>query len=335
MQEPVKVEPADLLTGQVKITNRYRFSDLSGLDISWSLSADGDVLQTGALPRLSTPAGAGETIAIPFRQPELRPGAEVWLALSFRLAEDTSWAERGHEVAWAQFKVPFEVLAAPDLRGDVPALQVHESAGAVTVSGADFSLTFDKAEGTLASFRYRDAELIRRGPLFNAWRAPTNNDEGQPWSVQSAHSWRKAGLDRLHHQVKQVDVTLVNPQVVQVKVQSNVSAPDREEGFACEYTYIVYGSGDVLLDTHIVPGQNLPPLPRIGLQMVLPGGYEHLAWYGRGPHETHADRKEGAQVGVYRGTVDEQYEPYIVPQENGNKTDVRWVSLTDDRGMGL
>jgi len=390
MQEPVRVEPVDLLAGQVKITNRYRFSDLSGLDISWRLSADGDVLQTGALPRLSTSAGASETITIPFRKPELKPGAEVWLTLSFTLAEDTLWAERGHQVAWAQFKVPFDVPAAPALQPeDMPALHVQQSAGTVTVSGADFSLAFDEAEGTLASFRYQGAELIERGPLLNAWRAPTDNDEGQSWSVQSANSWRKAGLDRLRHQVKSVDVTLVSPQVVQVKVQSNVSAPDRlvipsearnlndrlvipseernlsdrlvipseernlsdrlvipsehgcthprnlNEGFACEYTYTVYGSGDVVLDTRVVPSQNLPPPPRIGLQMVLPGGYEHLTWYGRGPHETYADRKEGAQVGVYQGTVDEQYVPYVVPQENGNKTGVRWVSLTDDRGVGL
>jgi len=359
MQEPVKVEPVDLLAGKVEIVNRYQFSDLSGLDISWRLSADGDVLQTGALPRLSTSAGASETITIPFRKPELKLGTEYWLTLSFTLAQGTLWAERGHQVAWAQFKVPFDVPAAPALQPeDMPALHVQQSAGTVTVSGADFSLAFDEAEGTLASFRYQGAELIERGPLLNAWRAPTDNDEGQSWSVQSAHAWREAGLDRLRHQVKNVDVTLVSPQVVQVKVQSNVSAPDRlvipsearnlsdrlvipsearnlNEGFACEYTYTVYGSGDVVLDTRVVPSQNLPPLPRIGLQMRLPGGYEHLTWYGRGPHETYADRQEGAQVGVYRGTVDEQYMPYVVPQENGNKTGVRWVSLTDDRGVGL
>jgi hypothetical protein len=105
--------------------------------------------------------------------------------------------------------------------------------------------------------------------------------------------------------------------------------------FECTYTYTVYGSGDVLLDVQITPQGLLPPLPRLGLQIKMPGAYETFAWYGRGPHESYIDRKEGAPVGVYSGSVDDQYEPYIVPQENGNKTDVRWVALTDAKGVGL
>ena len=91
-----------------------------------------------------------------------------------------------------------------------------------------------------------------------------------------------------------------------------------------------------LANHHVLPAVgDLPFLPRIGLQMTLPGGYEHFTWYGRGPHETYVDRNYGAQVGVYNGTVDEQYVPYIVPEENGNKTEVRWVALTNDKGVGL
>jgi beta-galactosidase len=118
-------------------------------------------------------------------------------------------------------------------------------------------------------------------------------------------------------------------------VRSFVCAPDRTDGFACEYLYTIYGSGDVLVDIHVLPSRNLPPLPRVGVRMTLPGGYESFTWYGRGPHETYADRKTGAPVGVYSGTVDDQCVPYITPQENGNKTDVRWVSLTNESGIGL
>ena len=127
----------------------------------------------------------------------------------------------------------------------------------------------------------------------------------------------------------------MQPQVARVAVSSRVCAPDRADGFDCAYAYTVYGSGDVVLETRVVPVGTLPHLPRVGLQMALPGGYETFTWYGRGPHESYVDRKAGAQVGVYAGSVDEQYVPYVVPQENGNKTDVRWVALTDAEGAGL
>jgi len=106
--------------------------------------------------------------------------------------------------------------------------------------------------------------------------------------------------------------------------------------FECSYNYRVFASGDLLISVHVNPvSAETPFLPRLGLQMTLPSGFEQFTWYGRGPHETYCDRKEGAQVGVYTGTVDGQYVPYIVPEENGNKTDVRWVALTNSNGIGL
>src|SRR5262249_18583850 len=95
------------------------------------------------------------------------------------------------------------------------------------------------------------------------------------------------------------------------------------------------GTGAVAIETTIVPRGAMPHLPRIGLRMCLPEGFDHFAWYGRGPHESYSDRKESARVGVYRGTVQEQVVPYIRPQENGNKTDVRWAAVTNARGIGL
>jgi beta-galactosidase len=105
--------------------------------------------------------------------------------------------------------------------------------------------------------------------------------------------------------------------------------------FECETQYMVYGSGDIQIEAHVLPDPGLPFLPRLGFQMTLPEGYERFTWYGRGPHENYSDRCEGAAVGIYSGTVDEQYVPYIVPEENGNKTEVRWVTLTGPQGTGL
>ncbi len=351
VMQPVAVEAADLAAGQVTVINRHHVSDLSHLNIGWTLAADGEVVQEGELPPLETSAGASEVVTVPFTPPTLEPGREYWLNVSFTLAEDTRWADAGHEVAWEQFRMPFEVPEPPARPGAThltsashlndahlgPArpLTMEESASSVVVTGADFQLVFDRAAGTMASLQRRGEELIERGPLVNAWRAPTDNDRGQPWSLQLADAWRQAGLDRLEQRVREVSVRQTELYLIQIMVQASLRADDLGDRFACEIDYAIYGSGDVLITSRITPAGGLPPLPRLGLQMVLPAGYETFTWYGRGPHESYVDRKTGAPVGLYSGTVDDQYVPYVVPQENGNKTDVRWAALTNEERNGL
>jgi len=438
--QAVRVDAVDLLAGKAAVTNRYFFSDLSGLDLSWKLTSGEHILQTGHLPRLRTPPAEREIITVPFEKPELEPDAEYWLTLSFSLAEKTPWAEKGHEVAWEQFKVPWDVRETPMTpENDLPALKLTETQDKAEVNGEDFRLVFDKQAGTIASWRYKEIELIQRGPKINFWRAPTENDLNTWGDERAAIRWREVGLDQLEECVSQLSVTQPKPQVVQITVKSVVALrpgaklpapPTREEilhelamsvnrlldedlltalcarlsvpyevlpgdtkearikglvqqsaaenrlfdlmkgiydlylqrqmpvpdslkeivasgkleldappkppaCFDCDYVYTILGNGEVCVETHVSPGEGMPFLPRIGLQLHLPEGYEQFAWYGRGPHETYVDRKEGAQVGVYRGTVDEQYVPYVVPEENGNKTDVRWVTLTNTDGTGL
>ncbi len=438
--QPVRVEALDLLAGKVTVKNGYFFSDLSGLELSWKLRADERVLQKGQLERLHTPPLESESITVPFDKPESEPGAEYWLTLSFTLAENTAWAEKGHEVAWEQFKVPWDVPATPATPEDeLPALKFTETQDKVEVNGEDFQLVFDKQAGTIASWRYGNAELIQRGPRINFWRAPTENDLNTWGDERAAIHWREVGLDQLEECVSSVSIIQPQPQVVQITVKSGVTLrsdaklpdpPTREEilhelemgvnwlldedllkeicprlsvryedllgdtkqariknlvqrsaaenrafdlmkgihdlylerqmpvpdslreiieagkleidvtpkhpaRFDCDYVYTILGNGEVRVETHVLPGEGLPFLPRMGLQLHLPHGYEQFSWYGRGPHETYMDRKEGAQVGVYRGTVDEQFVPYVVPQENGNKTEVRWVTLTNTDGIGI
>ncbi len=348
--EPVRVAPVDLSQGVVAISNRYHFTDLSGLDITWTLAADGEVLERGTLPRLGIGPGESQTVKVPYRRPEPAPGVEYWLTLHFALAEATLWADKGHEVAFAQLALPVAAPAMEMLKADsMPALELAEAGQDVTLAGTDWQLVFDRALGRLRSWRYRGQELLAAGPRLNLWRAPTDNDASTWGERRLAIQWRQAGLDRLVEDVRAVTVSRVSPQVARIEVQTVLGAGGRTEGFACAYTYTVYGSGDVVVDTHLAPigyrgfgpvyepasAENMPPLPRVGLTLSLPGVYDTFTWYGRGPFETYVDRKLGAAVGVYSGTVDEQYVPYITPQENGNKTEVRWVALTAASGVGL
>lgn len=333
--EPVRVTAVNLDDGLFEVENRYHFSDLSQLALAWKVVAEGEVLQRGMLAIPSVGPGKRAKLRVPFERLSPAPGLEYRLVLSFALASKTSWAEAGHEVAWAQFKLPF---AAPRPRVAVrslPELQMAASAAQLTLSGGGWTLTFDSASGRIGSWQHGGAPVLRTGPAANLWRAPTDNDLNTWGEERMAMHWREAGLDRLREHLVKFEFRRLGPQAARIEARTQLLAPGGPERFRVEYSYTVLGSGDLLLRTRLLPQGDLPPLPRFGLQMVLPGRFNTFTWYGRGPIETYADRNRGAQVGVYRGTVDEQYVPYIFPQENGNKTDVRWAALTGRDGAGL
>ena len=333
IQQPVEAEAIDLSKGIIRILNRYDFTDLGILDIFWELTEDGEVIQRGILPKIYTPPHESEVVTVPFNIPEkLKPGAEYYLIIRYKLSENTLWAERGYEVGWSQFKMPFEVLEGPEIKiSDMPVLNVEEELDKIIVSGKEFGLTFDKNSGCISSLIYKGFNLVENGPLLNVWRAPTDNDV-----PRLAPLWRSAGLDQLKSVVRNIKAKKLAEQLIQIIVESSLCAPENLERFSCTYTYKIYGSSDIIVEADIRPKEGLPPhLPRIGLQLIIPEGFENFIWFGRGPHENYCDRKEGALIGLYKSTVDEQYVPYIKPQENGNKTDVRWAALTNNLGFGL
>jgi hypothetical protein len=193
--------------------------------------------------------------------------------------------------------------------------------------------------------------LIKSGPRINLWRAPTDNDGGLLVNIRrrngvtdinryrgghAAGRWIEAGYDRLIPRIETIEITQPEPQIFCLRMQSVLAAKSLAPAFRCIQTYTVHGNGDIVIHTELNPlKKDLPDLPRFGLQMVLPDEFSHIRWYGRGPHENYDDRKESALVGVYGGTVAEQFVPYLRPQENGNKTDVRWAALTNRQGAGL
>ena len=336
--QPVGLAAVDLAEGTIEVTNKRHFCHTSDLQGSWWLEADGQVLQSGDLPSLEIAPQASQQVTLPISRPELAPGAECFVTVSFVLAQDTTWSEKGHEVAWEQFRMPFQA-PIPVRRpvAEQPALRLVESRDQVLVEGADFSLAFGRDQGTIVSWTFRGTPLLDSGPALNIWRAPTDNDgiKLRPDRRKLLDRWLQVGLDRLEQQVSSVTVEQVGPQVVRVVVRATSQADGCPGAFEHEHAYTVYGSGDVVVESAVTASADLPPLPRVGLTMTLPGGFERFTWFGRGPHENYVDRNYGVAVGLYSGTVDEQYVPYILPQENGNKTEVRWAALSNEAGVGL
>jgi beta-galactosidase len=325
------VAPIDLLTGRFSVRNDYSFTDLDFVKTSWELTCDGAVIQKGTLPKLAVQPRQQHEIVVPFEKPSPRAGAEYWLTITFSLDGYTLWADDGHVVAWDQFQIPFETPPPLTVGLDImPALGVEESSRTITVRGRDFEIGIGRSSGAIESFVAWGKQLINPGGELtpNFWRAPTDNDIGNNMPKRLG-VWRQAGADR---KIQTVAVEQIAPQLVRVTAQATLpgvkDSPYRT-------TYTIYGTGDVVVEGALEPASDLPDLPRFGMQMTLPGEFDTMTWFGRGPHESYWDRKTGAAVGMYYGPVSRQIHLYVRPQETGNKTDVRWVTLTNKDGVGL
>jgi beta-galactosidase len=319
--------------GSVTLTNEYLFTNIREFDGSWTLSADGKVVQRGRLTRdqLNVAPLSSRTITVPYKLPGTpAPGTEYFLQLSFTTKESTPWAKAGFEVAKQQLAVDAHSPAVtPVPLAKVPALAYRDASGQVTVDGKDFSVTVDKDSGTITSYRAHGTRLITSGPVPNFWRAPTDNDHGNGQHTRN-QTWRDAGT---HRKVTGVSVRALGDRAVEIKVSGTL--PTTTES-TYTTTYTVFGNGEIKVDNTLHPGaSSLPYIPEVGTILFLPRRLDRLHYYGRGPEENHWDRNNGTDVGLYSGTVAEQWTPYIRPQENGNKTDVRWAALTDRDGVGL
>ena len=340
IQAPVGVKVAsdeDLLAGRLFVQNKYHSLSLNHLNILWELIEDGNLIASGEISSPDLQPGHQAEIEVPYQMPEpLTPGAEYHLILRFTLAEGTPWAEKGHEVAWEQFCMPFPVPPAPVIEtSEMPYLSVVEEEQLVTVRGQDFEVVFDRNEGAINLYRAGDRQLLVSGPRENYYRAPTDIDLLMGNPAANVHKWRAAGLDRLVRWVRAFGVAQMSPQQVIVRVHGRLAAEDKPVGIDSEIVYRIYGNGHIVIDNRVSIDERLPFVPRVGLELVLPPGMEHLSWYGRGPHENYVDRKKGAAVGRYMSTVADQFTPYVHPSECGGKEDVRWLALADETGAGL
>lgn len=333
--EPVLIEADDLKAGKVRVTSRRDFAPLDDLLLCWQVSSDGEMLQSGHCPCPPVKPRKSKLVTLPYDLPKtLRPGADCLLTLVVRTAGDQPWADAGHEVTFAQFELPAKRQAALSFAPEaMPPLDVLADDLDICIAGEDLLVRFDRQTGELQELLRDGVDIMTAGPRFNAWRAPTDNDEG--WGTVASR-WRELRLHELQHRTDRVSVEQPADAVVQVTVRSRVAPPIWACGFACEYVYTIYGSGDVRLELHCEPEGNLPEkLPRLGLSFDLDGACDEVAWYGLGPGEAYVDSCCAQRVGLFGGAVDDLHTPYVRPQENGNRHRTQWASLTDRRGVGL
>ncbi|MFS0821653.1 glycoside hydrolase family 2 TIM barrel-domain containing protein [Bacillus sp. 1P02SD] len=339
--EPVRVNAVDLANGTVRIHNLYNFSTLNHLALSWSLVSDGKVLDGGSLEISTIYPGESAEVSIPFTLPVIiKANTDYWLNIQFNQLSDTKWAKAGHEVAWAQFELPVkEVVEVKDSRVYRP-LSIKETEHKLEVLGESSAYTFNKIYGVLESWKHQGIELLDQGPKINIWRAPTDNDKLglEEFSVKKEEvEWKHFGLD--HMQTRVIAVEYEESQTkdqVKIYVKSRMAPPVLAWGFDTTMTYTITKNGAMTIEVDGKKrGESSSTLPKIGLQMKLNPQLNQVDWYGRGPGESYSDSKLANRFGIWSQTVEELHTPYVVPQENGNRHEVRWASLTDLSGVGL
>lgn len=323
--------PVDLKKGAIEIKNKYAFLNLSTFDFRWEIVGDGQVVKNGVFSDINLDPGQVSVVSFDNKF-EPVAGVEYFLNVNSKLKNNWSLLEAGTELAAEQFALPVFVTVPLVNKAEFAAVNVQDSENTVTISGEGFAVAFDKKAGVMTSFKKGEAELLKSGPAPNFWRAPTDNDLGNNLHKRSG-VWRTAGETR---KVAGVEVAQKAKNSAEVVFKFDLVNDSSQVIAGYQSVYTILGSGDVLVDNSFkMTKDDLPEIVRMGMNLEMPRKYDQFTYLGRGPQESYQDRKTGAFVGLYKQTVAQQYWKYVRPQENGNKTDVRWAAVTDSDGNGL
>lgn len=331
--EPITTTAVDIQKGIINLLSRYDFANLDRFNLVYKVMEDDVILQTGFMAVPSIEARANKDITLPYDLSaiKVKPGAHYYVNISYQLREDTSYASSGHELATAQFELPLYkegIVVRPE-----GILNVEKEHTTLHVKGANFSLDFNLVNGNLMNIVRDGMQVLSKGPRLILWRAPISND------MEIIDKLKKVYFLHLEHEVVMNIDYHMEGNILKVEVDTINSTTNSAWHFKTKYVYTVCPSGDILIDVEGTPSGrvDLAPdmLPRIGVSMHLDKSMEHVRYFGMGPGENYADSKEAAQMGLYANTVDGLFTNYVIPQENGNHMGCKWVSMTNDRGMGL
>jgi len=313
--QPVKIIVSD---DSVEFTNRQLFTSTSAYDCVAILEKDGKEILRKCFGTDVAPLSI-KSYPLPFEMPT-EPG-EYAVTIGLHLAEDKDWEAKGYEIAFGQHTKKVE---APKIPCNKSTIKVINNGDNIGVKGTHFSAMFSTERGGMVSYRYAGQEMIEKIPTPNFWRAPVDNDVANQLAIRSA-PWKIASL----YATGSVPTLAFDEHSATITYDYNLHTTA-----ICKVIYKVFGDGQVKVHLSCTPN-NLPPMPEFGMLFKFSADYENLEWYGLGPEETYVDKTDGAKLGIYQNKVVDNVAAYLVPQESGNKVDVRYAKLTDNMGRGI
>lgn len=329
--QPVAIAWSNRKENTILLSNRHFFKTLDHCELHYSLTEDGKEVKSGKVEMESLAAGESAILQLPVSELKRKlEGAEYFVNLSVRLKEAASWAKAGHEIASEQLALEWNARAVKNLDGSqLSPISYQWKDSLLWVEGKDFSLVMNQRTGSLDSYAYKKEVLIQEPSLQpEFWRPQTDNDRRGAKTHKKLGLWKKASLN-----AKPESFALEQIRESEIKVSVTFLFADGKAKWKADYH--IFGNGFVKAEIHMDADSTLPNLPRIGQSLALPNTFEQIKWLGRGPFENYCDRKSASFIGLYEQKLENFMEEYVYPQENANRSDVRWMSFRNKQNSGI
>lgn len=329
--QPFAFSPVNISAGEIKVANRLAFTDLDQYEVRWEVSENGEQIQSGTLTAQTVAPTEEGTINIPIEKIDFKEDAEYWLNISVHEKVNRLWCSKGFTVADEQLLLQERNLPEAYVAQSTDKVKVEESGDKISISGTNFSATVSGKNGRLTSLKYSGVEYLVDPLRPNFWRPPIDNDAKASSSgafKKSSQQWKN-----LPSKLKTKSTTVTNNDDGSKSVKVTQSSGDK---ISLETTYAFYGDGTVTVELALSADESLADMIRLGMTMGVPASLQTTKYYGRGPWENYDDRRRGGRIDQFELNTDDLYYNYVMPQESGNHTDVRWLKLTPtDQKAGL
>lgn len=327
--QPAESELIDAAKGLIKITNRHASKSLDAYAVSLIVREDGRVVSQKPMPEINLAAGKDTIIDIKRYLPRLKEGSEYLADIHFTLPQHEPWAKKGHEVASNQFALTGLAESKNAGKTSQP-VAYKETGSAFIVTGKNFEVSFDKSNGALTSYQWNGKEQVF-APLLPHFTRPQTDNDRRGWKPnRKLKQWYSADLKLISTTLGKFDGGMGSGLVL----STNYSLIN--DSASVKVNYLISGNGVLKVDYSLNVKPGLPNIPKVGMQTGIKRNYDQISWYGRGPLENYIDKRYGFDAAIYSMPINEFMEPYVYPQENGNRTDVRWMYLSGkDKKEGL
>ena len=314
---------------RILIENLYDFTNLNRFNFYVQVKANGEVLKQFKMAPLNINPHQKEEVGISLNEIDFKNNTEYFIEFSVTLKEDWGIVKKEHQVAKEQIYLEKKYTSTKNKIDNGWYLKSSDQKNKLIIHNNYIKVAFDKNKGQITSYIFKEEEYLKskKGPQINFWRAPTDNDLGNAMERKNIE-WKNASLN---NKVSSFTYKKVDNNLMQVTIKFDLP------GVNTSHTsiYTINGNGVIKIDNTLKESNYKADIPRIGMRLQIPKNYHKVTYYGRGPWENYQDRKTSTFIDVFNSTVRDFYVPYIRPQENGNRTDVRWMALENDENIGL